>query len=122
MVSMDSSKVAPRRRAQFEDLEATRVDLIEIYATLLRRLDEAKSAQWLAATAGFGVATAINIGNGESSIPPSQLATSIRQFESEVAHVRGVLAQVDARIAQVTGAMPGAPAAPGAVPAGVRRQ
>lgn len=119
---MDSMDATPRRRAQFEDLESTRVDLIEIYAALLRRLDDAKSAQWLAATSGFGVATAINIGNGESAIPPSRLASSIRQFESEAAHVRLILARVDARIAQVTATRPGGSAAPDAAPAGAPRR
>jgi hypothetical protein len=91
-----------RRKCLIDDLESTRVDLIEIYASLTRKLGDAQSAQWVAATSGFGIATFIRVGDHASSISPAQLASSIQQIESEVAHVGKILARVDARLAEAS--------------------
>ena len=99
MHAMEQILIPQRRKGQLEDLESTRVDLIEIYAGLLRKLSEAKSAQWLAATSGLGFESAIRIGAGAQPVSPAQLASSIQQYESEVAHVRKIIDRVDARLA-----------------------
>jgi hypothetical protein len=99
MLFMNRIDLQPQRQGQIEDLESTRVDLIEIYAGLLHKLSEAKSAQWQVATSGFGVDSAIRISGAAAPISPAQLASAIRQFESEVAHVRKIIDRVDARLA-----------------------
>jgi hypothetical protein len=101
MIRMESSRTPGPRRSQIEDLESTRVDLIEIYAGLLHKLSEAKSAQWQVATLGFGGASDIRIPGAAAPISPAQLATAIHQFEFEVAHVRRIIERVDARLACV---------------------
>jgi hypothetical protein len=92
-----------QRIGQIADLEATRVDLMDIYAMVLRKLGDAQSAQWVAATSGFGVESAVGIAGmagRETAASPAQLATAIRQYEAELSHVRKVIASVESRLAQ----------------------
>lgn len=104
MPRMDQIRIPGRPKSQLDDLVSTRVDLIEIYTSLLRRLDEARSAQWQAATSGLGFESAIHIGEGAQPLSPAQLASAIAQYESEVAHVRRIIDKVDARLAFLPGA------------------
>ena len=104
MAPMDQIRIPGRSRSQLDDLESTRVDLIEIYTGLLRRLDDARSAQWQAATSGLGFESAIHIGEGAPPLSPAQLASAISQYESEVAHVRRIIDKVEARLAVLPGA------------------
>lgn len=97
---MNRSAKPVHRGSTLEELESTRVDLIEIYAMLLRKLGEAQSAQWLAATSGFGIDTIVPMGDRAAALSPGQLASSVRQYESEVTHVQEVIARLDARLAQ----------------------
>jgi hypothetical protein len=91
-----------RKVGLLEDLESTRNDLMDVYAMVLRKLGDAQSAQWLAATSGFGVESAIGAPGRDAPVSPAQLASAIRQFEAELAHVRTVIANVDSRLAHVT--------------------
>lgn len=99
MASMEQIRIPGRQKSQLDDLESTRVDLIGIYTDLLRRLDDARSAQWQAATSGLGFESAIHIGDGAPPLSPAQLASAISQYESEVAHVRRIIDRVEARLA-----------------------
>jgi hypothetical protein len=102
MRHMGSMGEARRKMGLLEDLESTRTDLLDIYAMVLRKLGDAQSAQWLAATSGFGVESAIGVPGRETPVSPAQLASAIRQFEAELAHVRTVISKVDSRLAHVT--------------------
>jgi len=103
MAPMDQIRIPARPLSALDDLESTRVDLIEIYTDLLRRLDDARSAQWQAATSGLGFESAIQISQGAPPLSPAQLASAISQYESEVAHVRRIIDRVEARLAVLPG-------------------
>jgi len=97
------------RRAQqglLDDLASARADLIEISASISHKLDHMRSAQWIAATSGFNAVTPIDTQDGGRLISPAQLVASIKQFESEVTHIRKLLAHVDARLAEVRAESP----------------
>ena len=104
---MDTKSSHQIRASLLADLASARADLIEIYASTLHRLSAARSAQWIAATAGFSAETRVELGAGGTPISPAQLAASIKQIESEITRVRDVLAQVDAQIAKVSPAARG---------------
>jgi hypothetical protein len=106
IAAMDYRTVRQARHGVLDDLVATRADLIEIYMGILRKLDHARSAQWIAATSGFGALAVMNDGGDGAPPTPALLASSIRQIESEVMHIRGLLAHVDARLTQVASAGP----------------
>jgi hypothetical protein len=106
IAAMDDRTVRQARRGVLDDLVATRADLIEIYMRILRKLDHARSSQWIAATAGFGALAVMHDGGDGAPPTPALLASSIRQIESEVTHIRGLLAHVDARLTQVASAGP----------------
>jgi hypothetical protein len=102
ILRMGHTSLPSRKTGLLHDLESTRDDLLQIHAMVLRKLGDAQSAQWMAATSGFGVQTAIGLGAGPAPLSPAQLASSIRQFEAELAHVRTVIANVDSRLAQAS--------------------
>ena len=94
------------RQGLLDDLASTRADLMEINACILRKLGHARSVQWIAATSGFAALTLIDTGECGTPISPAQLVSSIKQFESEAAHIRELLARIDARLAEVSSEKP----------------
>jgi len=103
---MKDSCLRQARQGLLDDLASARADLIEISASILRKLGQMRSAQWTAATCGFNAVTLIDTWDGGTLMSPAQLVASINQFESEVTHIRELLAHVDARLAEVRAESP----------------
>jgi len=103
---MKDSCLRQTRQGLLDDLASARVDLIEISASIMRKLGQMRSAQWIAATCGFSAVTLIGTRDGGTPMSPAQLVASIKQFESEATHIRELLAHVDARLAQVRAESP----------------
>jgi hypothetical protein len=101
IATMKNSSLRQTRQGLLDDLASARADLIEISASISRNLGQMQSAQWIAATSGFSAVTLIDARDGDTVMSPAQLVASIRQFESEVTHIRELLAHVDARLAEV---------------------
>ena len=103
---MKNSSLRTARQGLLDDLASARADLIEISANISRKLGHMRSAQWIAATSGFSAVTLIDARDGGALNSPAQLVASIKQFESEVTHIRELLAHVDARLAEVKAKSP----------------
>ena len=78
-------------------LTAARAELIQLYADFVRKRSAARTALWIATNAGFRAEAA----DAVSPLSAAQLVDLIRRYESEEAQIRELLAQVDARIANV---------------------
>ena len=103
---MKDSSLRRARQGLHDDLASARTDLVEISASILRNLGHMRSAQWIAATSGFSAVTLIDTRDGGTLLSPAQLVASIKQFESDVTHIRELLAHVDARLAEVRAESP----------------
>ena len=106
ITTMKDSCLRQTRQGLLDDLASARVDLIEISASIMRKLGQMRSAQWIAATCGFSAVTLIDTRDGGTPMSPAQLVASIKQFEFEVTHIRELLAHVDARLAEVRAESP----------------
>jgi len=101
IATMKDSSLRQARQGLLDDLASARADLLEISASISRNLGHMRSAQWIAATSGFSAVKHIDARDGGTLMSPAQLVASIKQFESEVTHIRELLAHVDARLAEV---------------------
>lgn len=102
IATMNDRSLLHVRQGLLDDLASTRTDLLEINACILRKLGHARSVQWIAATSGFSAVTFMDTSDDGTPISPAQLASSIKQFESQAVHIRELLAHVDARLAEVS--------------------
>ncbi len=92
---------------QLAELTKARAELITLLGDTLRKLGNARTAQFVANEAHFPLDMPIDLNDGDTPISPLQLADMVREFESEVARIREMIAQVDNRLAQVAAAIPG---------------
>jgi hypothetical protein len=85
-------------------LTSARADLVLLYAELFRKHNAARTALWIATHGKIDSDTSIGSGLSGPPITIAQLSDFVRRCEVEEAQTRKLLARVDARLAEVSGA------------------
>ncbi len=88
-------------------LSSARTQLVLQQDDAARKLDEARTALWIATTAVIGAGIPADSSGGEAPMTAAQLLKLVKQCEAELARTHDLLAQIDARLAQLTLAEPG---------------
>jgi hypothetical protein len=105
---MDDNFRQQTRDSLLANLTSAHADLVEILKDTLRKLLAARSALAIATLGGFSHDTVCGSGDGGTPLTVAQLAELVKQCESEDGRIRELLAQVDARLAEVSLAASGA--------------
>jgi hypothetical protein len=96
---MDENSQEQIRDSLLTSLASARSELAAIHVRAIKQLGAARSALDLASMAGYDPATVCHVGDGGVALTVANLVDLVKQFESEEAQTRELLAQVDARLA-----------------------
>ena len=86
------------------ELTTARADLVLLYAEAFRKRNAARTALWIATHGKTNADTRVGSGLSGTPMTIAQLSDFVRQCEVEEAQMRELLARVDARLAEVSGA------------------